>query len=67
MAQNPDPALFNPYSLIPVDPDTHPTVNFEGAGLLANWLTREDVQKWIGEFGIETYGLPLFLPNADTN
>ncbi len=37
--ENKDKALLNPYGVIPVNPETHPGVNFELATHFAEWLT----------------------------
>ena len=59
-----DPPLFNPYGVLPVNPELAEGVNVEGALAFVDWITGEDAQKLIGEYGIETYGKPLFFPNA---
>ena len=48
-----------------VNPEKWPQVNFEGAHAFALFLTSEDTQSLIGEFGIEQFGQPLFTPDAD--
>jgi tungstate transport system substrate-binding protein len=60
-----DPILFNPYSVIAVNPERHPGVNFEAAMRFIRWLTSVETQKLIGEFGREQYGQPLFTPDSD--
>ncbi|MGI6412193.1 MAG: substrate-binding domain-containing protein [Syntrophomonadaceae bacterium] len=59
-----DPVLFNPYGVIPLNPEKFPHVDFEGATQFAEWLTSEKGQKMIGEFGIDKYDQPLFTPDA---
>ena len=59
-----DPALFNPYGVLPVKPDKNRKTNFGAANAFVNWIIGEDAQKLIAEFGIEKYGQPLFFPNA---
>jgi tungstate transport system substrate-binding protein len=39
-------------------------VNADGARAFSAFLTRDDVQETIGEFGVEDYGEPLFFPDA---
>lgn len=58
-----DEALFNVYHVIVVNPERHPGVNAAGARAFASFLLREDVQEFIGEFGVDTYGQALFTPN----
>ncbi|NOX63828.1 MAG: extracellular solute-binding protein [Chloroflexi bacterium] len=59
-----DEALFNPYGVLPVKPTKERNTNFGAANAFVNWITGEDAQKLIAEFGIEKYGQPLFFPNA---
>lgn len=62
LEHNPDPALLNPYSVIPVDPRRHPHVEHEGARALATWLLAPGTQSAIGRFGRDRFGQPLFYP-----
>ena len=62
---NADPALLNPYGVIPVNPDKSDAINADLAQKFAAWLTSAEVQAMIGEFGVETYGQPLFYPDAE--
>ena len=59
-----DPALFNPYHVIEVDPARFPKVNAEGAHKFAQFLLSPEVQKLVGEYGKEKFGQPLFVPDA---
>lgn len=59
-----DQALFNQYGVIPVNPDKNDMINSKAADLFVEWLLKEETQKLIGEFGVEKYGQPLFIPNA---
>lgn len=58
------PELLNPYGVIPVNPEKHPHVDFEGATAFAEWLTSEKGQQMIGEFGVDEFGQQLFVPDA---
>ncbi len=58
------PDLLNPYGVIPVNPEKHPQVDFEGATAFAEWLTSEKGQQMIGEFGVKEFGQQLFVPDA---
>ena len=59
-----DENLFNQYGIIPVNPEKNDKINVEGAKIFMDWLLSEDTQKLIGEFGVEEFGMSLFVPNA---
>jgi tungstate transport system substrate-binding protein len=59
-----DDNLFNPYGIIPVNPEKHPTVHFDEAMLLVEFMISDEIQTMIGEFGADTFGQPLFFPDA---
>ena len=59
-----DSRLFNPYGVIAVNPELRPTVNFEGAAAFIEWLTSLETQQLISQFGVETFGQPLFTPHS---
>ena len=59
-----DPMLFNPYSIIAVNPVKHPQVNSEGANAFIDWILSERAQGLIREFGVAQFGEPLFSPGA---
>ncbi|RQD75114.1 MAG: tungstate ABC transporter [Candidatus Syntrophonatronum acetioxidans] len=60
-----DEELFNPYGIIPVNPDKHEGINYEDAMNLVEYITSAEVQEKIGEFGVEEFGQPLFFPDAN--
>jgi tungstate transport system substrate-binding protein len=60
-----DPALFNIYHVMPVDPQKFPKVNGKGGQAFADFLISPDGQQVIGAFGKEKYGRSLFVPAAD--
>jgi tungstate transport system substrate-binding protein len=60
-----DPALYNQYGVIAVNPDKNDKINKEGAQAFVDWILSEKVQKLIGEFGTDKFGQSLFIPNAD--
>ena len=64
-ADNPDPALINYYSVIPVNPERHVGINSELAQRFVEWLISVETQEIIGAFGVEEFGQPLFFPNSD--
>ena len=61
---NVDPALLNPYGVIPVDPDKG-GIAVELAGAFVAWLTSVETQERIGEFGVDAFGQPLFYPDSE--
>jgi len=64
-AENPDPTLRNSYSVMAVNPDLHPGVNFALASRFVDWLLSADTQRTIGDFGVARLGQPLFYPDSD--
>ena len=58
-----DPILFNPYGVIPVNPETHPGVNIELANQFVEWLTSVETQELIGSFTVN--GQELFTPDSE--
>ncbi len=60
-----DPILFNPYGVIAINPEQHPSVNYDLAMSFIDWLTSVEAQAAIGEFGKDKFGLPLFYPDSD--
>jgi len=62
-----DPLLFNPYSVIAVNPAKHPHTNYIKAMALIGWLTSQEGQKIIKEFGKKEFGQSLFIPAAIPN
>jgi tungstate transport system substrate-binding protein len=61
---NKDKTLYNPYGVIPVNPQKHAGVNFELATQFAEWITSPEVQQMIGDYGKDKYGQALFYPSA---
>jgi tungstate transport system substrate-binding protein len=59
-----DTALRNVYSAYSVNPAKHPAVKRSEALRFVRYLTEPGVQEWIGRFGIEKWGEPLFHPVA---
>lgn len=55
-----DPALFNPYRIVLLNPERHPHLNHSGARALAEWLTAPETLKKIGQFQVK--GSALFVP-----
>ena len=57
-----DPILFNPYGVIPVNPQRHPHVKKAAAERFAQWLTSPAGQEAIAAFRADNQ--PVFFPNA---
>jgi tungstate transport system substrate-binding protein len=58
-----DEILFNPYGVIPVNPDRHPNVNAELAQAFADWITSLETQQLIADYQIN--GQQLFYPSSE--
>jgi len=59
-----DKALANFYSVIEVNPAKHPKVNHQGGKAFADFMVSPEAQQIIKTFGMETFGQPLFYPDA---
>jgi tungstate transport system substrate-binding protein len=59
-----DPVLLNIYHVIRVNPQEWPGVNAAGAQAFADYLLSPATQHLIGQFGVDKYGQPLFVPDA---
>lgn len=66
IAENPDSNLYNPYGVMPVDPEKHPGVNYDLAMKFVEWLTSVPVQEKIAEYGQDKFDQPLFYPNSES-
>jgi len=60
-----DPILFNPYGVIAVNPDKNQQIKAELANQFIDWLISVPTQEQIGQFGVEEFGLPLFVPDSE--
>ena len=58
--------VYNPYSIIFINPEKHEgiNINYQGALDFLEFITGEQGQAIIKEFGIEEYGQPLFYPDV---
>jgi tungstate transport system substrate-binding protein len=57
--------LLNVYSVIVVNPDKVTTLkNFDLAQKMVEFLTSPEIQELIGKYGVEEYGIQLFIPCA---
>ena len=59
-----DRPLLNVYHVITVSPVKFPKVNSAGANAFADHVISPETQRLIGSFGVDTYGQPLFVPDA---
>jgi tungstate transport system substrate-binding protein len=61
-----DPALFNVYHVMPVNPRKFPNVPINSAGgiAFADFMVAPETQRVIAEFGQDRFGQPLFVPDA---
>lgn len=59
-----DTDLFNPYGIMAVNPAKVPSANYALAMAYIGWVTSQEGQKIIREFGVEKFGQPLFIPQA---
>lgn len=57
-----DPLLFNPYGIIPINPEKYPHVKFDLADQFAKWLVSPKVQAIIARYKIQ--GQQAFYPDA---
>ncbi len=60
-----DTILFNQYGVMAVNPDKNEMINNAGANAFIDWLLSSETQELISGFGVEEYGQPLFIPNAE--
>ena len=60
-----DEILLNVYHIMTVNPDNWDNINYEGALAFAEFMTSDETQALIKEFGVEKFGQPLFFPDAD--
>jgi tungstate transport system substrate-binding protein len=57
-----DPILFNPYGVIPLNPDTHPNINAELGQAFALWMVSLPTQDLIASYEVD--GTQLFTPDS---
>jgi tungstate transport system substrate-binding protein len=60
-----DPALYNPYAVIAVNPERYPDSNYTGAMTFIGWITSPQGQQLIADYRID--GQALFTPLAVTH
>ncbi|WP_261596842.1 substrate-binding domain-containing protein [Methanoculleus formosensis] len=54
--------LMNRYSAIAVNPEMAQGVNIDEANRFIDWITTNETKEFIGNFGVEEFGQPLFTP-----
>lgn len=59
-----EPGLLNVYHVMTVNPEKSDKINYEGALAFANFLVDAATQEVIGQFGVDKFGAPLFVPDA---
>lgn len=57
-----NPALFNQYGIIMVNPKVHPAVNVKGAKIFIKWMLSKHGQALIAAYKLD--GQQLFVPNG---
>ena len=60
-----DKALLNVYHVITLNPANGPGINSAGGQAFLTFLLDPATQDFIGKFGVEKFGEPLFTPCAD--
>jgi tungstate transport system substrate-binding protein len=60
-----DPRLLNEYRAYAVNPERHPGVTIDDARAFLAYLVSPGAQRFIGRFGTDRFGDPLFRPAAD--
>ena len=56
--------LLNVYSAIAINPEKNPKTSAEMAQNLVDFITSDEIQRLIGDYGVEEYGMQLFVPCA---
>jgi tungstate transport system substrate-binding protein len=62
-----DTALLNVYHVMTLNPENGPNINTAGGEAFLTFLLDPVTQAFIGEFGVEEFGEPLFTPCADNS
>lgn len=65
LGENPDEALLNQYAVLPVNQDLYPEVAHDLAQDFVEWITSDEIQQQIAEFGLDKYQQPLFRPISE--
>ena len=59
-----DPALFNVYHVMQVNPEKFDLVNGPGGAAFVEFMISDVTQAIIKDFGVDKFGQPLFIPDA---
>lgn len=59
-----DGKLLNIYHVIELNPAKSPKINITGGKAFADFMVAKKTQDVIGRFGVDTFGAPLFFPDA---
>ena len=59
-----DPALFNVYHVMQVDPEKFDLVNGPGGAAFVEFMVSDATQAIIKDFGVDKFGQALFIPDA---
>ncbi len=59
-----DPLLLNIYHVMQVNPERFSRVNGPGGEAFVEFMVSPEVQRKIGDFGVQEFGQPLFFPDA---
>jgi tungstate transport system substrate-binding protein len=59
-----DPALFNVYHVMQVNPEKFDMVNGPGGAAFVEFMVSDATQAIIKDFGVDKYGQALFIPDA---
>ena len=62
-----DKALINIYHVITLNPANGPNINSAGGEAFMTFLLDPATQEFIGQFGVEKFGEPLFTPCAENS
>ena len=62
ISNNPDHNLYNPYSIIPVNPSKSVLVNHKLSLQFVDWFLSAETQNSIGNFRLSQLGQPIFYP-----
>ena len=63
--ENDNEFLYNPYHVMAVNPEKFPEVNYDLALQYINFLTSDEVQDIIKDYGVEEFDQPLFIPSTN--
>ena len=62
-----DSTLLNIYHVVELNAARWPKVNAAGGKAFADFMVSKKAQELIGSFGVDRFGMPLFIPDAGKN